>query len=144
MTDEEREDMNTFKHEMVKQARWWQWKAETLEKENEQLKAENAVLRERLEKAVVVKAKVDDTIYLPWIYDGVSGVGKLQVCAVHFLMDGSVIYATDLDDGLGEQEIDFLSKYHYGNFSDDDFGIMVFTDEQAAEARLEELKGGRE
>ena len=106
------------------------------------LEAEIAALRERLEKAVVVKAKVDDTIYLPWIYDGVSGVGKLQVCAVHFLMDGSVIYATDLDDGLGEQEIDFLSKYHYGNFSDDDFGIMVFTDEQAAEARLAELKGG--
>ena len=52
MTDEEREDLNTFKHDLVKQARWWQWKAETLEKENEQLKAENAALRERLEKAV--------------------------------------------------------------------------------------------
>ena len=48
MTNEEREDMNTFKHDLVKQARWWQWKAETLEKENEQLKAENAALRERL------------------------------------------------------------------------------------------------
>ena len=112
--------------------------------EIKRLKTENAALRARLDKALVVKAKVDDTIYLPWIYDGVSGVGKLKVCAVHFLMDGSVIYATDLDDGLGEQEIDFLSKYHYGNFSDDDFGIMVFTDEQAAEARLAELKGEKE
>ena len=52
MTDEEREDLNTFRHDLVKQARWWQWKAETLEKENEQIKAENAALRERLEKAV--------------------------------------------------------------------------------------------
>lgn len=52
MTDEEREDLNTFKHDLVKQARWWQWKAETLEKEKEQLKAENAALRKRLEKAV--------------------------------------------------------------------------------------------
>ena len=118
--------------------------AATLKIYIDHLEAENAALRSRLEEAVVVKAKVDDTIYLPWIYDGVSGVGKLQVCAVHFLMEGSVIYATDLDDGLGEQEIDFLSKYHYGNFSDDDFGIMVFTDEQAAEARLEELKGEKE
>lgn len=52
MNNDEREDLNTFKHDLVKQARWWQWKAETLEKENEQLKAENAALRERLEKAV--------------------------------------------------------------------------------------------
>lgn len=52
MIDEEREDLNTFKHDLVKQARWWQWKAETLEKENEQLKSENAALRERLEKSV--------------------------------------------------------------------------------------------
>ena len=52
MTTEEREDMNTFKHDLVKQARWWQWRAETLEKENEQLKAENADLCERLGKAV--------------------------------------------------------------------------------------------
>lgn len=52
MTNEEREDLNTFKHDLVKQARWWQWKAETLEKENEQLKAENAALREKIEKAL--------------------------------------------------------------------------------------------
>ena len=63
MTNEEREDMNTFKHDLVKQARWWQWKAETLEKENEQLKAENAALRERLEKAVELPCNVGDKVY---------------------------------------------------------------------------------
>ena len=65
MTDEEREDLNTFKHDLVKQARWWQWKAETLEKENEQLKAENAALRERLGKwavdnEIVMEPRVKD------------------------------------------------------------------------------------
>ena len=146
MTDEEREDLNTFRHDLVKQARWWQWKAETLEKENEQLKAENAALRERLEKAVELKAKVGDTIFLPWIYDDVSGVGELQVCAIHFLYDGSIIYSTDLEKGYGEgvEERGFLMKYHYGAFSQDDFGSMVYTFKEAAEARLAELKGGKE
>lgn len=63
MTDEEREDLNTFKHDLIKQARWWQWKAETLEKENERLKAENAVLRERLEQSVELPCKVGDSVY---------------------------------------------------------------------------------
>lgn len=52
MTDEEREDLNTFRHELVKQARWWQWKAETLEKEKAKLESENAELKARLDKAV--------------------------------------------------------------------------------------------
>lgn len=52
MTNDEIEDLNTFRHDLIKRARWWQWKAETLEKEKEQLKSENAALRERLEKAV--------------------------------------------------------------------------------------------
>lgn len=52
MTNDEIEDLNTFKHDLVKQTRWLQWKVETLEKENEQFKSENAALRERLEKAV--------------------------------------------------------------------------------------------
>lgn len=42
----------TDRHDLIKRARWWQWKAETLEKENEQLKAENAALREKIEKAL--------------------------------------------------------------------------------------------
>ena len=64
MTDEEREDLNTFKHDLVKQARWWQWKAETLEKENEQLKAENAALREQISKMIMPPCTLGDPLYI--------------------------------------------------------------------------------
>ena len=64
MTDEEREDLNTFKHDLVKQARWWQWKAETLEKENEQLKAENAALRKQISEMVMPPCTLGDTLYI--------------------------------------------------------------------------------
>lgn len=48
MTDD-REDLNIFKLELVKQARWWQLKAKRLEVENNKLEFENVVLREILE-----------------------------------------------------------------------------------------------
>ena len=64
MTDEEIEDLNTFKHELVKQARWWQWKAETLEKENECLKAENAALREQISKMIMPPCTLGETLYI--------------------------------------------------------------------------------
>lgn len=66
MTNEEREDLNTFKHELVKQARWWQWKAETLEKENEQLKVENAALRDKMENAVKRLKEREHSLYFGW------------------------------------------------------------------------------
>ena len=64
MTNEEREDLNTFKHDLVKQARWWQWKAETLEKENEQLKAENAALRNQISEMVMPPCTLGETLYI--------------------------------------------------------------------------------
>lgn len=139
MTDEEREDLNTFKHDLVKQARWWQWKAETLEKEKEQLKAENAALRKRLEKAVELKAKVGDTIYVPWIWDGTSGIAGIIVMEIQIVSDGVKYYVTSFTtDNLA-----FAAHYKFGKFQEDYFGKIVFTTREAAEARLAELKGGK-
>ena len=107
----------------------------------ERLQAENAALRERLEKAVELKVKIEDTVFMPWTYDGVFGIAELQVCAIHFLYDGSIIYSTDLDT---DNDIGFLSKYSYGNFLQEEFGSRIFNNPEAAEARLRELQGGKE
>ena len=132
MTDEEREDLNTFRHDLVKQARWWQWKAETLEKENEQLKAENADLRERLEKAVELPCKVGDTIYSLDHFD--LKIRENKVIAITFLLSNSVNH-------LEVQAHNFRGAV--ASFESIDFGKDVFTDRSAAEARLAKLKGGK-
>ena len=134
MTNEEREDLNTFKHDLVKQARWWQWKAETLEKENGQLKAENAALRERLEKAVELPFEVGSIVYMihemdeedkfnPWI-----DVGKV----VSFSFDGKLWIFVRYNSGLTMW------------YTKDSFDKEVYITLEAAEARLAELKGGKE
>ena len=102
----------------------------------ETLQDENAALRERLEKAVELKAKVGDTIYMPWVYGGISGIAVLEVLYMFMLTD-KMEYNTDIES----DDIAFTSLYNFGKFHDDDFGKVVFTTREAAEARLAELKG---
>ena len=116
MTDEEREDLNTFRHDLVKQARWWQWKAETIEKENEQLKAENAALKEKLEKAILNKC----VYYINSVWNDATMTRKKEVCC------GVVDYACDKFIEIKGITLSWNEIY--------------FTYE-AAEARLAELKG---
>ena len=103
------------------------------------LRKGNAALRERLEKAVELPCKIGDKVYMPWVYDGISGIAKITVCSVT-VFDGEYIYDTDLES----DDIDFKQEYSYGQFRDYDFGTKVFTTRKAAEARLAELKGGME
>ena len=111
------------------------WKNRVWE-EVKSLEAENADLRERLEKAVELPCKIGDKVYMPWVYDGISGIAKITVCSVT-VFDGEYIYDTDLES----DDIDFKQEYSYGQFRDYDFGTKVFTTREAAEARLAELKG---
>ena len=110
-----------------------------LKEEAEKLKSENAALRERLENAVELKAKVGDVIYMPWEYDGSNGVATLSIIGSDFHND-EFIYITDLES----DSVYYLEKYKNGIFCDKDFDNIVFTDRSKAYARLAELKGGME
>lgn len=109
------------------------------DKEIARLTAENAELKARLEKAVELKAKVGDVIYMPWEYGGSNGVATLSIIGSDFHND-EFIYITDLES----DSVYYLEKYKNGIFCDKDFDNIVFTDRAAAEARLAELKGGKE
>lgn len=102
------------------------------------LKAENAALRERLEKAVELPAKVGEKIYMPWEWDGTSGIAELTVCDIT-LFDGEFLLNTDFES----DDINFKREYRFGQFREYEFGTKVFTTREAALARLAELKGGK-
>ena len=135
MTDEEREDLNTFKHDLVKQARWWQWKAETLEKETDRLKAENAALRERLEKAVELPCKVGDTIfYVQYFcdYKGCDSTTQQFCCGCKEMIEREK-----------HKEKYVICEKSFVLKDLEKIGKKYFTTREAAEARLAELKGGK-
>ena len=100
------------------------------------LEVENATLRERLKKAVELKANVGDVVYMPWIYDGSGAVSTLLIIGIHFYK-GEFIYITNLESDSPY----YLEKYKHGIFRDKDFNSEIFTDRTKAEARLAELKG---
>lgn len=104
-------------------------------REIERLKSENAALRVRLGKAVELKAKVGDVIYMPWEYDGSNGVATLSIIGSDFHND-EFIYITDLESDSAI----YLSKYKYGIFQNEDFNNIVFTNCSEAESCLAELK----
>ena len=122
MSNEEREDLNTFRHELVKQARWWQWKAEALEKEKVKLESENAALRARLDKAVELPCKIGDKLYE--IIEGEVQGERVE----NYQIDNMGVWVTvQLKFGTSTILLNEASK--------------IFLTREAAESRLAELKG---
>ena len=105
----------------------------------ETLQSENAALRERLEKAVEFKVMAGDTIYMPWVWGGTSGIAVLEVLFIEMCAN-ELEYNTDFET----DDIAYSAFYKFGKFRANDFGRIVFTTREAAEARLEELKGEKE
>lgn len=102
------------------------------------LQSENASLCERLSRAVESKVKVGDTIYLPWIWNGNSGIAGLIVREIQTVGDGVTYYITSFTT----DDLALAAHYKFGKFEEYYFGKMVFTTREAAEAHLAELKGG--
>lgn len=96
------------------------------------LKTENAALRERLEKSVELPVNIGDVKYL--ISSDKSCVLEEKVIAVQ---------ATKYEYNVEVDEID--TKNQYGTIEGFKInqwnGAMAFTNREAAEARLAELKG---
>ena len=101
------------------------------------LQSENAALCERLEKAIELKVKVGDTIYMPWIWNGNSGIAGLIVREIQIVGDGVTYYITSFTT----DDLAFAAHYKFGKFEEYYFGNMVFTTPEAATVRLKELKG---
>lgn len=144
MTDEEREDLNMFKHDLVKQARWWQWKAETLEKENERLKAENAALRARLGKFDDLHIHMGEKVYI--IADENEIIERF-ICGVHILST-EIIFVTTTQKNYKSCNKKGIAAHIAHGFENSfgllplrDFGERAFIHRESALVRLAELKG---
>ena len=99
---------------------------------SDQLGDENATLRERLEKAVELPCRVGDTIYSLDRID--LKIRENKVIAITFLLSNSVNH-------LEVQAHNFRGAV--ASFESIDFGRYVFINRADAEARLAELKGGK-
>ena len=100
-----------------------------ISKQCELLKTENAALRERLDKAVEMKFKIGDTIYL------------IQRTAKN--PKGKVLEAKFIDYEARKNSLIYIAIHEstYFQFNEDHIGKFVFTDKSKAEAYLAELKG---
>ena len=90
-----------------------------ISKQCEELQAENAALRERLEKAVELPCKIGDKFYV--VNDYPPEIKEHDCCAFTFEEDGQVLIIDGLD-------------CHYSL-------KIVYLSKEDAEVRLEELKG---
>ena len=106
--------------------------AETLKIYIDHLEAENAALRERLDKAIELPVKVGDTVYL---------LSQTSRCPKGEIIEAKIIDFIGWEDGY---RFTAKGKAEWFSFLRGDIGTWVFTTRDTAEARLKELQGGEE
>ena len=97
-------------------------------------------LIDEIEQGLILKlpCKVGDTVYMPWEYDGVSGVAELTVNDIFLDLNiGSSSIQTNLESDVAE----YMRRYRYGLFEFNEVGKEIFLTKAEAEAKLQELKG---
>lgn len=80
---------------------------------------------------------VGDTIYIPWVWFGQSGIAKVEITGMCIDDEGlRYCFHLDSDDERFIREYGEIYSYH--------FGAKWFLDKAEAKARLEELKAETE
>lgn len=98
-------------------------------------------LEDKIEHGLLVElpCTVGDTVYMPWEYDGVSGVAELTVNDIFLDLNiGSSSIQTNLESDVAE----YMRRYRYGLFEFNEVGKKIFLTKEEAEAKLAELRGG--
>lgn len=84
---------------------------------------------------VHLPCKASDVIFLPWRWNGASGIACLTVLRIVLTEDESYV-ETDFDS----DDYDYFMNYNCGRFWFEDFGIMVFSTKEKAEKALAKMK----
>ena len=82
---------------------------------------------------VHLPCKAGDTIFMPWEWNGTSGIAQLRTLRV-VLTECESYIETDFDS----DDYDYFMKYNCGQFWLEDFGVVVFTNKKEAEKALAE------
>lgn len=98
-----------------------------------------AELEDKLEsgKLLELLADVGDTIYVPWVYDGKSGIAHLPIFEItkDIRNKEEIYYHTDFET----DNMEFAESQNYGICLQSNFGKSWFIDEMQAKSRLKEL-----
>lgn len=78
---------------------------------------------------VEIKACVGEKVYMPWSWEGSSGIAELEVIRIVISKDKTRYFTKIESDSIA-----FLRKYRFGTFNESDFGKTIFTNLKAAQA----------
>ena len=85
--------------------------------------------------------KLDDTIYVPWNFDGVSSIAELKVVFIEInkLHNNYITNLGEITDMSISKNLIYFQRMKHGVYSEQDFNKVWFTDKKLAEQKLKEL-----